>query len=204
MWVKICGNTNLEDAQLAARLGADAVGFVFAPSPRQVTALQVAAITYHLPPHVERIGVFHSHDAAQIESIARTAGLTAVQLHGGLDESSPRQLAERFAGSVQIIQTLNWTVGAPPPHAPASPATDSPAALLATQIARIASLGLDRPHPDRLQGRRGHGRNGSGLRLGCCEVTLRLCAQRRASDSRRRPQSAECSPCYRTAQTMGC
>jgi phosphoribosylanthranilate isomerase len=140
--VKICGNTNLEDAQLAARLGADAVGFVFAASARQVTASQVAAITPHLPPHVERVGVFHSHDAAQIESIARTAGLTAVQLHGGLDESMARQLAEHLAGSVRIIQTLHWTVGEPSPHAPARPATDSPAALLAAQIVRIASLGV--------------------------------------------------------------
>ncbi len=142
MWVKICGNTNLEDAQLAARLGADAVGFVFAPSKRQVTAAQVAAITPHLPPHVERVGVFHSRDAAQIESIARTAGLTAVQLHGGFDESLARQLAERLAPGVRIIQTLHWPLNQLSPNAPAGPATDSPAALLAAQIVRIASLGL--------------------------------------------------------------
>jgi phosphoribosylanthranilate isomerase len=70
MWVKICGNTSLEDAQLSAQLGADAVGFVFAPSPRQVTAAQVAAITPHLPAHVERVGVFHARDAGQIAAIA--------------------------------------------------------------------------------------------------------------------------------------
>ena len=58
MWIKICANTNLADAQLAAELGADAVGFVFAPSKRQVTAAEVAQITPHLPTHVERVGVF--------------------------------------------------------------------------------------------------------------------------------------------------
>ena len=58
IWVKICGNTTLGDAQLAADAGADAVGFVFAPSPRRVTVEQVAAITPHLPSRLEKIGVF--------------------------------------------------------------------------------------------------------------------------------------------------
>jgi phosphoribosylanthranilate isomerase len=133
MWIKICGNTNLEDAQLAAQLGAHAVGFVFAPSPRQITAAQVAAITPHLPSHVERVGVFHSSDAQQIAAIVHEAGLTAVQLHGTLDEPLTQRLAEEFTGSVRIIQTLHWTV---------APATESPAARLASQIERIARLGF--------------------------------------------------------------
>src|ERR1017187_5258554 len=95
MWVKICGNTNLEDAAHAARLGADAVGFVFAASKRQVTAAQVGAITPHLPFGVERVGVFYSHEPEEIARVVSDAGLTAVQLHGGLDEPLLERLAER-------------------------------------------------------------------------------------------------------------
>ena len=133
MWVKICGNTNLEDATLAAKLGADAVGFVFAASKRQVTSAQVAAITPHLPTHVERVGVFDSQDAEEIASIALSSGLTAVQLHCGIDEELAARLAKRFAGRVRIIQTLHWTVDA---------AAESPVAWLAEQIERVARLGV--------------------------------------------------------------
>lgn len=110
MWVKICGNTNLEDAAVAADLGADAVGFVFAESKRQVTAAQVAAIAPHLPPGVERVGVFCRHSADEIAETVRQAGLTAVQLHGGLDNGLSERLAEKFAGTVRMIQTLHWHV----------------------------------------------------------------------------------------------
>jgi phosphoribosylanthranilate isomerase len=141
MWIKICGNTNLEDAALAAELGADAVGFVFAPSKRQVTRDQVAAITPHLPPGVERVGVFDSHDAEEIAQTAWYSGLTAVQLHGGLDDALSERLAERFAGSVRIIQTLHWTID--PPTAP--PDTDgkpSSATQLEQQILHLAASGI--------------------------------------------------------------
>jgi phosphoribosylanthranilate isomerase len=129
MWVKICGNTNLEDAALAIELGADAVGFVFSASPRQVTAEQVAAITRCLPNAVERVGVFDSHDPEQIREVALAAGLTAVQLHGGFDEELLQRLGERFSGKVGIIQTLHWPVG-----------EESPVARLGSQIERIAGL----------------------------------------------------------------
>jgi phosphoribosylanthranilate isomerase len=112
MWVKICGNTNLGDAQLAAQLGADALGFVFAESKRQVTAAQVAMITPHLPAGIERVGVFYSRDAKEIASIVREAGLNAVQLHGGLDIELARELRDILGADAGLIQTLHWTVGA--------------------------------------------------------------------------------------------
>ena len=58
MFVKICGVTNEEDALMAVALGADAVGFVFAPSPRQVTVNLVRDIVHRLPPEVVSVGVF--------------------------------------------------------------------------------------------------------------------------------------------------
>src|SRR6185437_15788071 len=102
MWIKICANTTLEDAQLAADLGADAVGFVFAPSRRRVTPEQVARITPYLPATVERVGVFDSLDPEAIAEAARTAGLDAVQLHGGVSANLARSLHEIFAGQIKI------------------------------------------------------------------------------------------------------
>jgi phosphoribosylanthranilate isomerase len=110
MWIKICANTNLEDAQLAADLGADAVGFVFAPSARQVTTAEVAQITPHLPAHIERVGVFPALPAQQIAQIAQQAGLTAIQLHGGLDLDLIENLHQLIRGKLKIIQTLHWQV----------------------------------------------------------------------------------------------
>lgn len=112
MWVKICGNTNLNDAQMAAELGADAVGFVFAPSRRRVTAKDVAQITPHLPANVERIGVFDSLYAEEIAAAVREAGLTAVQLHGGGELVLARRLNDLFEEKVGIIQTVHWAVDA--------------------------------------------------------------------------------------------
>jgi phosphoribosylanthranilate isomerase len=132
MWIKICANTNLDDAQLAAQLGADAVGFVFAPSPRQVTAAEVARITPYLPEGLECLGVFHTHEAQQIAAIAQECGLTAVQLHGGLSFELLRQLDEIFNGQVRLIQTLHWQVDADAANA----------AVIAGQLRQIDADGI--------------------------------------------------------------
>ncbi len=85
-WIKICGNTNLEDARFAANVGADAVGFVFAgTSPRRIDPAAAADIVSQLPPAVEKVGVFVNERPSRVREIVRQVGLTAVQLHG--DES---------------------------------------------------------------------------------------------------------------------
>jgi phosphoribosylanthranilate isomerase len=82
MFVKICGITNEDDALLAVAMGADAVGFVFAPSPRQVAAQQVYDITRRLPPEILTVGVFRDEHPARVIDTVNRAGLKAAQLHG--------------------------------------------------------------------------------------------------------------------------
>ena len=82
MFVKICGITGEDDALLAVALGADALGFVFAPSPRQVTASRVYDITRRLPPEILTVGVFRDELPDRVIDITQRAGLKAAQLHG--------------------------------------------------------------------------------------------------------------------------
>ena len=110
MWIKICANTNLEDAKLAAELGADAVGFVFAPSPRQVTAADVSRITPYLPEGIECVGVFPSLPAQEIAGISQECGLSTVQLHGGVSMELVQQLYDIFNGQTKLVQTVHWQV----------------------------------------------------------------------------------------------
>jgi phosphoribosylanthranilate isomerase len=112
LWIKICGNTTLADAQLAADAGADAVGFVFAPSPRRVTAEQVAAIVPHLSKELEKIGVFVDAGLDEIASTVETAGLTGVQFHFDASPDLSAQIRERFGTSLRILGVVR--IGAPP------------------------------------------------------------------------------------------
>jgi phosphoribosylanthranilate isomerase len=91
MFVEICGITNEDDALFAVAMGADAVGFVFAPSPRQVAAQLVYDITRRLPPEVLTVGVFRDEHPSRVVEIANRSGVKAVQLHG---RETPEQTAE--------------------------------------------------------------------------------------------------------------
>lgn len=95
MWVKICGITNEEDALLAAALGADAVGFVFAPSPRQITPVLAYDIVRRLPPEIMSVGVFRNEAGKRVVSICNRAGLRAAQLHGHETVADTRYVSAR-------------------------------------------------------------------------------------------------------------
>lgn len=92
--IKICGITRSEDALVAAEAGADAIGLVFARSPRQVTLRSARDIVAALPPYVSAVGVFVNARAATVVRTAAEVGLSEVQLHG--DESP--EFLEKLAG----------------------------------------------------------------------------------------------------------
>ncbi|MBU6317137.1 MAG: phosphoribosylanthranilate isomerase [Acidobacteria bacterium] len=91
MFVKICGITNEDDALFAVAMGADAVGFIFAPSPRQVAAQVVYDITRRLPPEILTVGVFRDEAPGRVIDTVHRAGLKAAQLHG---HETPAMVAE--------------------------------------------------------------------------------------------------------------
>lgn len=80
--MKICGITREDDALLAVAMGADAVGFVFAPSKRQIAPSIARDIVRRLPPEILTVGVFRDEAPGRVIDIVNTAGLRAAQLHG--------------------------------------------------------------------------------------------------------------------------
>ncbi len=95
MLVKICGITSESDALLAVSLGASAVGFVFAPSVRQVPVQVAGDIAKRLPDHVLTVGVFRDEAPQRVVDAVRLAGLGAAQLHGHETIEQTRWVRER-------------------------------------------------------------------------------------------------------------
>jgi phosphoribosylanthranilate isomerase len=102
-FVKICGITNAGDARVAADAGADAVGFIFAESPRRVGIEEARGISVALPENTIRVGVFVDEESAEILRISREVGLDLAQLHG--DETPETVTALREAG-LKVMKAL--------------------------------------------------------------------------------------------------
>jgi phosphoribosylanthranilate isomerase len=100
--VKICGITNLEDALFAVECGADALGFVFAPSPRQVTPEEVIPIVSHLPASICKVGVFVNSNLREVREVMESCQLDFAQLHGSESPEFCQSLFPRAIKSFQV------------------------------------------------------------------------------------------------------
>jgi len=116
MFVKICGTTNEDDALLAVAMGADAVGFVLAPSRRQIPPVRAGDIAKRLPSHILTVGVFRNEAPKRVVELVNRHGITAAQLHGAesatdtqwIKERVPRVIKAFPAGTPQLGQAEEW------------------------------------------------------------------------------------------------
>ena len=112
--VKICGITRMVDAEAAVEWGADALGFIFAQSPRQITPQKARDITRSIPPFVKTVGVFVNEQSAKIREVMDFCGLDLVQLHGdesvsGCSELAPRVIkAFRIHGDASLLEIAKF------------------------------------------------------------------------------------------------
>jgi phosphoribosylanthranilate isomerase len=83
LFVKICGLRTGRDVDTAVEAGADAVGFVFADSPRKVESATARRLAQGVPTQVLTVGVFRGQSLAEVRRLTRVSGIRAVQLHGG-------------------------------------------------------------------------------------------------------------------------
>jgi len=90
--VKVCGITNLQDASMAIELGVDALGFIFAPSPRRISPEKARAIIRSIPPFVKSVGVFVNEELMTIRRIVDYCCLDLIQLHGNEQPAMCREL----------------------------------------------------------------------------------------------------------------
>ena len=103
--VKICGITNLEDALVSAKFGADALGFNFyEKSPRYISPEKAREIIEQLPKEILKVGVFVNESLEKIVEIAKTAKLDAIQLHGEETPEFVRELKQKT--NLEIIKAF--------------------------------------------------------------------------------------------------
>ena len=104
LFVKICGMTRPQDAELAANLGASALGFIFWPgSPRSVSAATAKAIVEGVPANVLKVGVFVDQPAVEVAQVMDLVGLDVAQLHG---HESPEYCRQLMASNRRIFKAV--------------------------------------------------------------------------------------------------
>jgi phosphoribosylanthranilate isomerase len=96
VFTKVCGITNPGDARVAVDAGADAIGLIFAESPRKVSLEEARKVSIALPENILKVGVFVDVEPGEVLQIAREVGLDLAQLHG--DETPEMVAAIRNAG----------------------------------------------------------------------------------------------------------
>lgn len=102
--VKICGITNAPDALAAVRAGADALGFVFAPSPRRVSVETAVEIIGSLPPFVATVGVFVNEIPERVREVVARCALAFVQFHG---DEGPDECGAFGARAIKAVRVRN-------------------------------------------------------------------------------------------------
>lgn len=104
--VKICGITNYDDAVMAVKLGADALGFIFALSPRKILPEKARDIIRDIPPFIKSVGVFVNETPEIIEGISEQCGLDIIQLHGDEDPETCTRFMPRAIKALRINNDL--------------------------------------------------------------------------------------------------
>lgn len=105
--VKICGLSTPEAVQTAVEAGADYIGFVFAPSKRQVTLEQARQLAIGIPERVQKVGVFVSPQREEVEKACQVVGLDLIQVHGSMDDAILQELPQQTIRAVQVLKEAN-------------------------------------------------------------------------------------------------
>ncbi|MGC5344162.1 phosphoribosylanthranilate isomerase [Streptomyces sp. DT24] len=94
MFIKVCGLRTEQDVDTAVEAEVDAIGFVFAESPRRIDASTAARLIRRVPEGVLTVGVFRDQPSDDVRALVDATGVRAVQLHGSEDRSFYERLAD--------------------------------------------------------------------------------------------------------------